>query len=258
MNALDPEELSGSITAVPVVNLESFRHRSPFVVPRDGKNLNRAFPGDAGGSFTDVLARAIFDELIAPADVLLDLHGGDQVEALEPFAIYDESAVEERSRELATVFGLSYVVRQPREEGGGGLAGMTCTAAARAGIPATIAEAGGCGLLDEAAVELLVRGVRNVLRFLEMLPGEVELRTPAPRHVAASVWLRCEGEGWWESAVRPGQEVSEGHVLGHVRDLWGDVLQEIRAPAHGVVLFQTASPAVEAGGLLVGFGTDLD
>jgi len=256
MTTLDPEELTGSITAVPVVNLESFRRRSPFVVPRDGKNLNRAFPGDADGSFTDVLARAIFDELIAPADVLVDLHGGDQVEALEPFAIYDESPVEQHSRELATVFGLSYVVRQPRD--GGGLAGMTCTAAAEAGIPATIAEAGGCGLLDEAAVELLVRGVRNVLRSLEMLPGEPESPATAPRHVGASVWLRCEAEGWWESAVRPGQEVPEGGVLGHVRDLWGDVLEEIRAPAPGVVLFQTTSPAVEAGGLLVGFGTELD
>lgn len=44
-----------------------------------------------------MLAHAVFERLIAPADVLLDLHGGDMVEALEPFTLYDESAVEDRA-----------------------------------------------------------------------------------------------------------------------------------------------------------------
>ncbi len=83
-----PSELAGSITAVPVVSMQSFERRSPFVVPEDGKNLNRSFPGTYDGTYTDALARGIFDELIAPADVLIDLHGGDLVEALEPFTIY--------------------------------------------------------------------------------------------------------------------------------------------------------------------------
>lgn len=148
MSELDTGELSGSITAVPVVSMESFRQRSPFVVPEDGKNLNRCFPGTYEGTYTDALARSIFDELIAPADVLIDLHGGDLVEALEPFAIYDASPVEERARALAIAFGLPYVVR---EEPAAGLAGMTCSAAAQVGIPAVIAEAGGCGQLDPDA-----------------------------------------------------------------------------------------------------------
>ncbi|MFN2627164.1 MAG: succinylglutamate desuccinylase/aspartoacylase family protein, partial [Gaiellaceae bacterium] len=113
MRALDTAELRGRITAVPVVNLPSFWTRSAFVVPEDGKNLNRCFPGSFDGTFSEVLARAVFDRLIAPADALLDLHGGDLVEALEPFTLYDESPVEDRARELAIAFGLRYVVRTP-------------------------------------------------------------------------------------------------------------------------------------------------
>jgi hypothetical protein len=101
MGDLDTADLSGSITAVPVVSMESFRQRSPFVVPVDGKNLNRSFPGSYEGTYTDVLARSIFDQVIAPADVLLDLHGGDLVEALEPFATYDVSPHEEHSAQRA-------------------------------------------------------------------------------------------------------------------------------------------------------------
>ena len=43
---LDPDRLAGRVTAVPLVNPEAFWARSPFVVPGDGKNLNRCFPGD--------------------------------------------------------------------------------------------------------------------------------------------------------------------------------------------------------------------
>jgi uncharacterized protein len=68
MRSLDTGALSGSIVCVPIVSLESFRRRSPFVVPVDGKNLNRSFPGDPSGSYTDALAWAIRTELLEPAD----------------------------------------------------------------------------------------------------------------------------------------------------------------------------------------------
>jgi predicted deacylase len=254
MTELDTSELAGAITAVPVVSMESFRQRSPFVVPADGKNLNRSFPGSRDGSYTDVLARSIYDDLIAPADVLLDLHGGDQVEGLEPFTTYETSAVEDRAHAIAKAFNLPYVVCEQRPEGG--LGGLTTSAAAAAGIPGVIAEAGGRGLLERKAVELLANGVRNVLRHLEVLPGEPEPPPPGQRRVGAFIWLRSTNEGWWDSAVDAGAEVAEGGLLGRVRNLWGDVLEEVVAPRDGVVLFITTSPAVAADGLLLGLGAD--
>ena len=256
MNELDTRELAGSITAVPVVSMESFLQRSPFVVPVDGKNLNRCFPGSYDGTYTEVLARSVFDELIAPADVVIDLHGGDMVEALEPFTIYEASPVEERAHAVAVAFGLPYVVRE--EPKPGGLGGMTSSAAAQAGIPAVIAEAGGVGRLDERAVTMLVDGVRNALRRLEMLPGPPEPPRAGMRTVGTFDWLRCREAGWWESAVGAGDEVVEGALLGRVKTLYGDVLEEIHAPRDGVVLFLTTSPAVGADGLLLGLGADLE
>jgi uncharacterized protein len=246
MRELDTSELSGSITAVPVVSLESFWQRSPFVVPQDGKNLNRTFPGSRDGSYTDGLARDIFEQLIEPADVLLDLHGGDLVEALEPFALYGDEA----SRDLALAFGLPYVLPP-----GDGLGGMTAGAAVEAGTRAVIAEAGGIGQLSEHAVQLLAEGTRNALRTLDMLPGEVP--PPRSRHVGEFVWPRSTRAGFWVAAVEPGDEVEEGALLGEVRDLYGDVLEEIRAPAPGVLLFLTTSAAMPEDGLLLGLGTNL-
>jgi predicted deacylase len=51
--------------------------------------------------------------------------------------------------------------------------------------------------------------------------------------------------------------VREGAVLGRVRNLFGDVLEEINAPQDGVVLFLTTSAAVGDDGLLLGLGCDL-
>jgi predicted deacylase len=254
MNELATDELAGSITAVPVVSMQSFQRRSPFVVPEDGKNLNRCFPGSYDGTYTDALARSIFDELIAPADFLIDLHGGDLVEALEPFTVYDASPVEDRARALAVAFGLPYVVREDPQ---GDLAGMTCSAAAQAGIPGIIAEAGGCGQLDPVAVELLVEGTRNALRSLEMLPGRVHPPRPDMRLVGAFDWLRCRSAGFWEAAVDAGEEVSEGQLLGGVTTLHGDMQEEIHASRDGVVLFLTTSAAVSDDGLLLGLGAEL-
>jgi predicted deacylase len=184
----------------------------------------------------------------------LDLHGGDLVEALEPFAIYDASPVEERAHAIALAFGLPYVVRQ--EPGEGGLGGMTSSAAAGAGIPAVIAEAGGCGQLEEAATTMLVEGVRNVLRHLEMLPGAPTPPQAGTRVVGRFIWARAAHEGWWQPAVAAGDEVTEGQLVGTVRTLYGDVLEELHAARDGVVLFLTTSPAVSVGGPLLGLGAE--
>jgi len=251
--SLAGRELRGSIRAVPVLNLPAFRARSPFVVPDDGKNLNRCFPGDPAGTTAERLAHAAFTQLIEGSDALVDAHAGDMVEALEPFALYDAGASEDRAGELAAAYGLGYVIRQ--EPGPGrAVGGTTSTAAAEIGIPAIIAEAGGCGLVEPAAVAAHVRGLDRVLALLGMTSD------PAPDggaqvHLGRFLWLRAASEGWWEPAVRPGERVAAGQALGTVSSLDGaQVLQSVTAPAPGVPMFITSSPAVAANGLLLGLG----
>jgi uncharacterized protein len=251
--ALAGRELRGSVRAVPVLNLPAFRARSPFVVPDDGKNLNRCFPGDPSGTVADRLAHAAFTQLIEGSDALVDAHAGDMVEALEPFALYDAGGSEDRARELATAYGLGYVIRQePGPDRAVG--GTTSTAAAEIGIPAIIAEAGGCGLVEPAAVAAHVRGLDRVLALLGMTSDPVP-DGEAPVHLGRFLWLRTASEGWWEPAVRPGEQVAAGQVLGTVSSLDGaQVLQSVTAPAPGVPMFITSSPAVAANGLLLGLG----
>jgi uncharacterized protein len=238
---IDPDQLHGRITAVPVVSMDSFTQRSPFVVPADGKNLNRAFPGDPDGTYTDRLAHDIHTRLIEPADAFIDLHGGDLVEALEPFALYADPG----SRDLALAFNLPYVIDYTESDA---LTGMSVAA------KGVIAEAGGAGQLEPAATKLLADGTRNALRLLNMLDGEPE--PPRSTVLTRFEWLYSEPAGFWVAARRTGEHVRRGDVLGEVRDLYGDALQTIEAPDDGVILFLTTSAAVSENGLLLGLGRE--
>ncbi len=232
--ALESAELRGRVRVVPVLNMSAFRARTPFVVPEDGKNLNRCFPGNPSGTLAERLAHAAFSKLIMGADAVIDVHCGDMVEALEPFTLYEAGPAEDRARALATAYGLGYVLRQ--EPGPGrAVGGTTSAAAAQIGVPAITAEAGGCGLVEQVAVGLHVRGLDRVLAELEMTDSAPAGRAagsaraagdggdgaaaedgddgPEPSYLGSFHWLRCADEGWWEPAVHVGDKVSTAFRL---------------------------------------------
>jgi uncharacterized protein len=253
---LETRELRGRVRAVPVLNVTAFAARAPFVVPEDGKNLNRCFPGKADGTLAERLAYDTFRQLIAGSDAVIDAHCGDLVEALQPFALYEAGSAEHKARELATAYGLPYVIRQ--EAGPDrAVAGTSSGAAAEAGIAAITAEAGGCGLVQEHAVRLHVAGLNQVLVVLGMADGTAGAAADRGQQtfLGRFLWLRCKQAGWWEPTVGPGDSLTEGEVIGTVSSLDGsEVLETISAPTECVVIFLTSSPAVADDGLLIGLG----
>jgi predicted deacylase len=258
--ALDPARLSGRVRVVPVLNITGFRARAPFVVPEDGKNLNRCFPGNPEGTLAERLAHAAFSEFIQGADGLIDAHCGDLVEALQPFAMYEAGPAEDKARAMAEAYGLGFVMRQePGPDRAVG--GTTSAAGAQIGVPAITAEAGGCGIVEEDMVALHVRGLGRVLTEMGIAgPGDNGVPAgagePGPaEYLGRFLWLRCAQEGWWAPSVVAGERVAEGQLLGRVSSIdGGQELEEIRSPADGVMIFLTSSPAVAADGLLLGMG----
>jgi predicted deacylase len=250
---LDPSRLRGTVVSVPLIDVPAFLPRSPFVCPIDGKNPNRYFPGNPEGTFSEVMDDAIFQTVIDPADILIDLHGGDMVEALIPFSIYSVSGnedVDARSAALGRAFGLPYLVASRPQPGG--IGGTTAHAAAAAGIPSIIAEAGSSGLLTEPETQMMVDGIGNALRSLGMLDGDVQASKPV--EIDQFTWLRSPVEGMWYPSVEVGAQVGEGQNIGRIGNLYGDTLAEISAPHAGVILFITSAPAMPHDGLIIAVG----
>jgi predicted deacylase len=251
---IDPAALRGTLVILPVLNVPGFWERSMFVCPIDGKNPNRQFPGRPDGSYSEQLVWALTTEFIDQADAHIDLHGGDMVEALVPFSIYQraDSDASTRARELATVFGLPYLlgIDRPVQQAAGT---TSCAAAVQRGIPSFVAEAGGVGQLERPSVELLKDGVRRVLAHLGML-ADGPAPAPEPTLLSAFEWVYTSVGGLFYSAVKVGDEVTQGQTVGAIGSLTGEQLAEIAAPVTGRVLFLTTSPPVKANGLLMGIG----
>ena len=282
---LDPKKISGTVILMPVMNLPAFRTRTPFVCPIDNVNPNRVFPGDPNGSYSEQMTHALINQFVVHADAYIDLHGGDIPEALVPFVICrsGSDAVSTKSKEIALAFGLPYVltVSKPVQPSKGS---SSYAAAAEKGIPAILAEAGGVGQMDPAAVEMLVNGVMNVMRHVGMLAADDDLaagrsQIPSsksqakpkskvqmqPRTAATTKeskvltkfeWLYTKYAGMWYSKVAAGDAVKKGQEIGTIGDLFGDVLEKIISPVDGVVLFLTINPSVLENGLLMGIGTE--
>lgn len=251
---IHPAELRGTLILMPVLNLPAFWSRSMFVCPVDGVNPNRVFPGSPDGSYSEQMTHALIHEFVVHADAYLDLHGGDIPEALVPFSICrgGDEAVDAKSKELAAVFGLPYLlaVNRPIQKAKGS---SSYVAAAEKGIPAVLAEAGGVGQLQPDAVTLLTDGVQRVLAHLEMIDARVA-PAAAPTVLNSFEWVYAVNAGMFYPTVGVGDVVEAGQEIGTVGSLFGDTLETVTAPVTGRILFLTINPAVLANGLLMGIG----
>jgi hypothetical protein len=142
--------------------------------------------------------------------------------------------------------GLGYVIRQ--EPGPDrAVAGTTSAAAAEIAIPAIIAEAGGCGLVDQAAVGAHLRGLNRVLAVLDMSPdpsGSVDRDGPPPRPLQRFHWLHCRYPGWWEPTQQdPGDHHGTVRWRPHVRDQFAGRASGRPAARPGRKVVRTATGA---------------
>jgi predicted deacylase len=248
-DAIDPKTLKGTILMVHIANLPSFKRRTIYFGPDDWKNLNRVFPGDREGTMSQRIAAVLTEEVIKRADVLLDMHCGDGNEALIPYSywmISGNKKLDAKSRDLALAFGLPYLIidetrgRDPKDSK---YLGNT---AILQGKPAVTTEAGYLGRSDEESIARNVAGVWNVLRHLEMVPGD-----PAP--AADPVWIdkyevvNSKWDGLWAPKVEMGYFVKQGQVIGTVTDYLGAWKEDVKAPFSGILLYVIGTPPCNAG-----------
>jgi predicted deacylase len=245
---MSPETLKGTVLVLPILNVQGFRKRSIYVMPEDGKNLNRMFPGNPDGTVSERLAHWLVTSVYPLADAYLDLHGGDLDESLAPFTIFPNSC--EKSQALATAFGLPVAVAAGGE-------GYTINAAYRIGIPSLLPEVSGNGLWGEESVGQMMAGIERVMHHLGMISGPVQ---PAPQAKPefVTMWVpSAPVSGLWYASKELSEPVAAGEVLGEIRDVFGAVLATILSEKDGFILYRLTSLSVNQGEALLGVGTPL-
>ena len=246
---IDPGRLAGTVVMVHVANMPSFLGRTVYFSPADGKNLNRVYPGRAEGTVSERIAYAITTQVIEKADYLLDLHCGDGNESLRPY-VYQAVTADERmnaeTARLALAFGIDHILidrNRPVDPG----ASLYCsTTAITRGKPALTIESGQLGMTDEDSLEIIVNGVRGVLRELRMME-EGPAPVARPVYLEPSVVIASPETGLLYPRVARNQNVAEGDAMARITDFFGNEVALVRAPIGGVVLYIVTTPPITKG-----------
>ena len=240
----NPATLRGALVGIPCLNLAAFETatRSSNI---DGLNLNRIFPGDAGGSPSLRLAATFLRVVIREVDALVDLHTGGGFGEITPITI-----VQKGYETLA--MGLGQAIGHELLWLGGEWGGTARISALQAGKVAVTVEVGGGGGCREETIAAHVDGIRSAMRYLRMIGG-----TPAVRReyrVVSGTFDRAAAGGFFLGRARPGGECTAGDPVGVIVDHFGDERQVINAPYDGVVLWIRRRASIQPGEETVIFG----
>ena len=152
--------LRGTVAAIPCTNPYAL-HALARNTPVDSADLNRQFPGDPDGTFSQQLAHAIWQE-VRTWDYLIDFHGSGNDSTVDYLYMHDDGP-------LAKAFGCEILYEGVSHPGSLGKVAMDN------GIPALVSELGGGQQRNTYYLEKGIRGGLNVMKHVGMLDGGPEL-----------------------------------------------------------------------------------
>ncbi|NOX52843.1 MAG: succinylglutamate desuccinylase [Planctomycetes bacterium] len=241
--------LRGRLTLVPIVN------RAAFLLGQrtaeDHLDLARTCPGRDDGSITQRIA-AELSRLIRSADFYIDLHTGSSTTSVHPMAgymLHPKADIRNQQRAMARIFNLPIIWGTTAT-----LEGRSLSVARDANVPAIYAEYLGSGACDPKGVAAYVEGCQNVMAWLGLLdrplpdpkirhwvednqPGSGHMQTQNPAPIA----------GFFEPAVRLGDEIRPGQRIGTIYDAVEDSPVEVLSQQKGIVLALRTFPRVAQG-----------
>lgn len=256
---LDPADLAGQVILMPALNAPAVREAAR-VSPLDGANLNRAFPGDANGGPTAMIADFVETVLLPRCSAAIDLHSGGKASFFAPSALATRCAdanLREANLSLARTFGLPLIWELGRNNDNRSLN----SAAERAGVPMIATELGGGGGVDPAITDAAEAGLIRCLGHFGVY-GEKPKPVNARRVEIASGLhsVYAPGEGIFDRHVASGQDVSEGDRAGQFHFVGEPerAAHDIFFPADGFVLAHSCRGYVKRGELLALIARDVD
>ena len=235
--------LRGAVIFVPVLNMLAFDRHDRYLPDR--RDLNRSFPGSTTGSLARRMAHIIFSEIVSRCDYGIDLHTAAVRRTNYPNVRADLS--NPRLRKFAESFGSEIIIDAQ------GPAGALRREACKAGCLTIIMEGGEVWKVEPGIVASATRGVKNVLRGLEMLEGPAE-RPPYQVVIEKSKWIRADRGGFMQFHIRPGDLVEKDQPLATNTTLLGDEQNTLHAPFDAVVIGMTSLPAIGPGEAVCNLG----
>lgn len=223
---LDPSKLSGTVLAVPIVNIFAVSMGSRYLPDR--RDLNRSFPGSPRGSLASQLANHFFSEVVSRCSVGIDFHTGSGGRSNLPQIRCDLD--DPKTFSLAKAFGPPLLLHSALRDG------SLRAAARKRGAHVLLYEAGEANRFDESAIQAGVMGTLRVLKTLEMIGNAPKSGRLTPLISRSSKWMRAGRSGFCHIVAEPGRRVATGETVAMINDSVGRKQLPVRSRVNGIVI----------------------
>jgi predicted deacylase len=168
--------------------------------------------------------------------------------------ISGNKALDDLSKKMALAFGIKYIIIdqfRTKDLSDSKYLGNTAVLFEK---PAITTESGYLGKTDEESIVRNSRGILSVMRLLGMLKGEPEM-------VRDPIWIDkyqvvySDADGLFYPQTEMGYYAQKGEIVGFLTDYLGNVVQELRAPFSGIVLYIINTPPANKGEPLFEIGS---
>jgi predicted deacylase len=241
---IDFDNLRGTLVGVPVVNVPSLLLKKRRFT--DNTDLNHVFPGVQNGNTSQVYAYRIVDRIINKLDYLLDLHTAS-FGRINSFYIRADMSDPETAK-LAELQNAQIIVHNTARDG------TLRGAAGELGIKAITLEVGDPNRFQKTMIQQGQTGVQNVMYYLDMLPGKV---IPAEKKAILckeSYWLYTNTGGILHVPPTLTEVVQKDQVIASMRNIFGDLITDYKAPQEGIVIGKSINPINQTGGRILHLG----
>ena len=239
----------GTTISIPVVNVIGYLHNVRDLP--DGRDLNRAFPGNRKGSLAGQIANQLTQKVLPHVDLVIDFHtGGAQRFNAPQIRI---SGSNEALVKQAKILGTPFVIHsKPVSKS----IRHTCD---KKGIPLLLFEGGKSNDITASVSNAGVNGVKRLLHDLGMLSPRFKVSPPKHKtvEILSSTWVRASTSGMFKPLIDVGKWVEKGSTMGQITDPYGQSLNLVVAPNAGYVFNVNQAPTVYQGDALFHLSTEI-
>ena len=248
LDYLKNKEIKGELTIIPLMNPEGFNYNVRGI-PNGAPDLNRLYPGDPKGSLAERIVAKIW-EIAKNHNFIIDMHTAGKC---IPFILLDPAPPEIRKKieVVAIASSISVLDEFPPEKYERiGLAKSLPAVAIKNGIPSFTVELPGFRGVDLIGAKAGFIALKNMLIKLGVIEDDFEKIDfmPVIREMGyRRETIYAEKSGLLEYVKDLGSKVMRNEVIAKVRNIFGEVVEEIRSPWDGYIISINPTTTVGTG-----------